>query len=482
MKPRSNKKQEQSLTLGTSMNVLLTTSAAPDRSPFMTVEKRFPIGVGFLLAALEKAGHKTYFLDNYLSPTHFEETDYLSRNKIDVVGISSNTICSRHTLHMIRALDQLRQTGKWRGRIVVGGPHTSVAKSDWPDAVDHVVIGEADRTIIDVVEGKRTERIIRGERIEDLDSLPRPAYHHFMHLPYDKCVSEFRDKPVFTMNTSRGCPFGCSFCSVAGVWGRSYRTFSAERVVEDIEFLCRDYGARGIYFREDNFTFDHNRLTTFCELLIRKNVKIKWLCESRVKPMSREVLALMKRAGCSWMYFGCESGSIRMLELYNKGITPDDIRRTTAWCKELGIRDYTSWIVGAPYETTEDIAMTLDLIEEIKPWSVGLNVYVGLPGSELYEKCLKDQCYSSIDDIGLLYGERHDQLVQLLYPNAVAETASTPGSNGKLARRVPVTDRIISSARQSSILRTSFGLLGLLRLGHMMRRRQVLGRLRKAIL
>jgi len=449
----------------------------------MTHDKRFPLGVGFLLAALEKAGHKTFFLDNFLSPTQFENTDYLMRNKIDVVGISSNTICSRHTLHLVDALDELRRTGKWGGRIVVGGPHTAVTKTPWPDAVDHVVIGEADHSIVDIIEGRVKDRVIHGKRIDDLDSLPRPAYHHFAHLPYDVRVSAIRDYPIFTMNTSRGCPFCCSFCSVGGVWGSAYRAFSAERIVDDIEFLRRDYGVKGIFFREDNFTFDQRRLTEFCELLIRKNSKMKWLCESRVKPMSREILALMKRAGCRWLYFGCESGSPRMLELYRKKISPDDIRRTLAWCRELGIRAYTSWMVGAPSETGADIAMTLDLIEETKPWSIGLGVYVGLPGSELYEKCLQEGNFSEMDDIGLLYGERHNELVNLIYPRQMAKAAMVPHSPPRVARpenrTTTATDQIFARLRGNRILTTTARLLGLLQVARLQCRRNVLGQLRR---
>jgi radical SAM superfamily enzyme YgiQ (UPF0313 family) len=470
------------------MNVLLTTSAAPGQSPFLTGEKRFPIGIGFLLAVLEKGGHKAFFLDNYLAPTQFENTDYLARNRIDVVGISSNTICSRHSLYLVQALDRLRSMGKWGGRIIVGGPHTAVARNAFPDAVDHIVIGEGEITILDIIEGRVNERVIRGEPIHDLDSLPRPAYHHFVSLPYDTRVDAFRDHPVFTMNTSRGCPFACSFCGVKGVWGRSYRAFSADRIIDDMEFICRNYGAKGIFFREDNFTFNQERTRNLCELLIRKGLKVKWLCESRVKPMSKELLALMKKAGCRWVFFGCESGSPRMLELYRKGITPDDIRQTVTWCKELGIWAHTTWIVGAPGETDEDIAMTLDLIDEVKPWSMNLCVYVGLPGSELYEKSLKEQSYVCIDDIGLLYGERHNWLVSLIYPRSIAETmmTQTPVPSPQIvyprySKALPI-DHILSRWRTDKALKIAVQSMGLARPARWLVNRQLLKRLREAIL
>ncbi|MBW1991275.1 MAG: cobalamin-dependent protein, partial [Deltaproteobacteria bacterium] len=105
------------------MNVLLTTSAAPEQSPFSTTEKRPPLGVGFLISVLRDAGHRVFFLDNYLKPSHFLDTDYLQRHDIDFVGIYANTICFRDTRRMLYRLEFLRQTGRWQGKIMVGGPH-----------------------------------------------------------------------------------------------------------------------------------------------------------------------------------------------------------------------------------------------------------------------------------------------------------------------------------------------------------------------
>jgi SAM-dependent methyltransferase len=114
------------------LNVLLTTSAAPRQSPFSTSEKRPPIGLGFLISVLRDAGHKVFFLDNYLAPGNFLETDYLERHDIDFVGIYANTICFRDTRRMLHKLEYLRQTRRWQGKIMVGGPHTSVALETIP--------------------------------------------------------------------------------------------------------------------------------------------------------------------------------------------------------------------------------------------------------------------------------------------------------------------------------------------------------------
>ena len=167
-------------------------------SPFFTSEKRPPLGIGFLISVLRDAGHKVFFIDNYLRPSDFLETGYL----VEI----------------------------WRGKIAVGGPHTSADLESIPDFVDHGVIGEGERAILNIVEGT-ADRIVQEERIRDLDQLPMSAYDYFATLPYDFSTQWFPEQPVFTMNTSRGCPFQCAFCSVGSVWGQQYRSFSAGRVI-----------------------------------------------------------------------------------------------------------------------------------------------------------------------------------------------------------------------------------------------------------
>ncbi|MHC4213107.1 MAG: glycosyltransferase, partial [Planctomycetota bacterium] len=397
--------------------VLLTTCAAPAQAPFSTKEKRPPIGIGFLISVLRDAGHEVFFIDNYLEPNDFLETDYLQSNGIGFVGIYLNTICLRDGLRMIYALEQLRQTKQWNGKIIVGGPHTTVAPQTIPDFVDFVVQGEGERAILDIVEGKVTDRIVCYPRIETLDELPAPAWDYFVNQPYQWDVDFFAEKPVFTMNTSRGCPFKCQFCSVGSIWGKRYTYFSAERIVSDIEHLIKYYGARGIYFREDNFTINKNRLEKFCHLLIDKGINIPWACETRVSNLDRDIVALMARAGARGFYFGVESGSQRILDLLQKDITVEQIRDAFKWCHEFGIETVASTIVGVPGETQSDRHATDRLLKEIRPTLSWSNIFVGIPDSSLYRSTVKDRLYEYIDDRGLVYLQGHNSMVERYYGN-----------------------------------------------------------------
>ncbi|MCK5506518.1 MAG: B12-binding domain-containing radical SAM protein [Thermodesulfovibrionia bacterium] len=431
------------------MRILLTTSAAPRQSPFFCNEKRFPLGLGFLLSVLREAGHDVYFIDNFVYPVKFWAEGFLEKQHIDFVGIYSSTICYEGTKEIIEGCDRLRKSGKWNGKIMLGGPHTSVATSPLPDCVDYVVRGEGEKAILDIVQGVAKPGIIDGKRVEDLDTLPLPAYDIFCHHtpPYHTSVECFPDTPVFTMNTSRGCPFSCNFCSVQGVWGRRYRLFSAERIIDDIKRLISDFDIKGVYFREDNFTGSLKRVTNFCEMLLSQDIKIKWLCESRVRPLPKPVMALMAKAGCRWLYLGCESGSQRVLDLINKQINVEDIRNVINWGKELGIKCYTSWMVGVPGETERDRQMTYSLIRELKPYSAGVHVFTGLPGSKLYQQMLETSNYVYKDNLGLLYSADWNQLAvhinSYLAENKFCPVQTIPFKVYKVIRR-----RILGFARK----------------------------------
>ena len=397
--------------------VLLTTSAAPTQSPFSTSEKRPPLGIGFLISSLRQAGHDVHFIDNYLQPSDFLESGYLQQNKIDFVGVYANTICYRDTRRMFHAMEHLRQTRQWQGKILVGGPHTSVSPQTIPDFVDYVVQGEGERAIVDIVAGKVTERIVRYPRIENLDELPMPAWDCFVNQPYKWEVDFFDEKPVFTMNTSRGCPFSCTFCSVGSIWGKRYTCFSADRIVADIEHVMSRCGAKGIYFREDNFTLDTKRLRRFCELMIEKGIRIPWVCESRVSTLTRELVELMVRAGLRGFYFGVESGSQRMLDFMKKGIAVEQTENAFKWCHELGVKSAASIVVGVPTETAEDLTATQQLLNRICPVVTWKNVFVGIPDSPLYRHVLENRAYEFIDDRGLVYLRGHNDRVRTCYRN-----------------------------------------------------------------
>jgi radical SAM superfamily enzyme YgiQ (UPF0313 family) len=398
-----------------SKRIVLATSSAPEKAPLSTDEKRFPLGIGFLISILEKAGHRVWFFDDYLQPNGFEKTDFLTRNRVQFVGLYISSVSYSPALGMLNRLQDLRRSGKWNGRLMVGGPHVSLLPDTIPDYIDHLVIGEGETAILDIVEGKVKQRVVTHEPIRDLDSLPMPAYDRFQNDAYNLKVNKVEEQPIYTMNTSRGCPYLCTFCSVGGVWGRTYRTMSAERIVEDIAQLKNRWNVKGIYFREDHFTLDKARTVDFYQRLIRSSMDMVWLAESRVDSLDSDILELMKRAGCRWLYLGCESGSPRMLERYNKGITMEQIESVLHTCRRLDIKTYASFIVGTPGETQADRKATEELVQRTRPDIFGYNVFVGLPGSLLYDEMIRSEEYDYLGSDGIAYIKGHNDFVRTYY-------------------------------------------------------------------
>jgi len=403
------------------MNILLVTSAEPRQTPFFTAEKRPPLGVASLYAVLREAGHRVFFIDNYLRPTRFLEEGFLQENEINVVGIYTNTVCFRDSLRMMNSMEAMRRRGEWSGRIIAGGPSASVTPDHFPPFVDCIVQGEGERAIFTALQDD-APRIIRAERITDLDSLPRIPWDLFAGKPYDFGSPFSIKSPVFTMNTSRGCPFACSFCSVGSMWGRKYSAFSARRVVDDIERLVSQHGARGIYFREDNFTFNRKRALEISRLLCEKKLDVKWACESRVDSLDEEFLKRMYQAGLRGLYLGVESGVQRVLDFLNKGITLEQTRRVFRWCREIGIKTAASLIVGVPTETDDELEQTVRFSREIKPDITWFSVFAGIPYSPLYRYAVETGFFAYVDDRGIGYSRKHNELAERFY-GGKAETA-----------------------------------------------------------
>lgn len=426
-------------------------SPAPKQSPSSLFEKRPPLGIGYLIAVLKKRGHKVYFIDNYIKASFYKK--FLMDKRIDYVGMYLDTICFLGGCNILFEIEKMREKGEWSGKIMVGGPHPSVMPESVPDFVDYIVRGEGEKAILDILNGSK-EKIIQKEFITDLDMLPSPAWDYFMSLPYNFSCDFFPGEPVFTLNTSRGCPYNCAFCSVGSVWGRQYRTFSAERIIDDINILVSSYGARGIYFREDNFVCDKKRTYNFCELILMKNIEINWACETRVDNLDKDMLTIMNRAGCKGIYFGVESGNQDILDFVNKGITLDQIEDVFAYCKMIGINTYASFLTGLPAETDRELLDTIKFCEKIKPSWRSFNIFVGIPYSKLYAYHKEHNLYAFEDKAGILYTKKHNFLVDQLLGGL--PRAKIPEENEKGHKRYLFNKSSLSPKEKKMVSRFFF--------------------------
>ena len=212
--------------------------------------------------------------------------------------------------------------------------------------------------------------------IHDLDELPFPGRDLVLNCDYDI----YR---IHSMSTTRGCPYTCSFCADRRFWNGKVRRRSVANVIQEMKFLKVKYKAVSIDFVDGTFTYDRKYLETFCQTLIDQRLNINWGCTARYDNIDEGLLKLMKRANCSGLYFGLESGSDRVLQSIDKKLTVENIVRVSKMVQESGITCISSVLLGLPEETKEDIEKTLKLMKNFKTDYFDVNSYLPLPGSAL---------------------------------------------------------------------------------------------------
>ncbi len=216
--------------------------------------------------------------------------------------------------------------------------------------------------------------------IRHLDDLPLPRHDL---LPLQKYRAPLVRNPYAFVVTSRGCPGGCRFCIKHVSYGNSVRFRSPENILAEIELLV-GLGVRSIHMYADLFTVSREQVVGLCELILERNLRVQWTCNSRVDFVDPEMLRLMGRAGCRWISWGIESGSEQVLRNVHKGIGLDQVRQALGWAREAGIRNWGYFIIGLPGETVETIRQTIDFSRHL-PLDLALfHIAAPYPGSPFF--------------------------------------------------------------------------------------------------
>jgi len=218
--------------------------------------------------------------------------------------------------------------------------------------------------------------------IEDLDSLPFPARDLMRNELY---INPDTDKPMATIQTSRGCPGSCIYCLAPIVSGKFLRKRSPENIVDEIEECVKKYKIDNFFLRADTFTIDKEWVINISKEILNRNLKIKWVANSRVKPIDEEMLIWMKKSGCYLIAFGLESGSEKSLDLMKKGVTIEDNINAVKLAKKVGLKVYSFFIIGFPWEDREDILKTIELAKSLPSDFVEFHIATPYYGTELYE-------------------------------------------------------------------------------------------------
>ncbi|MCX5792368.1 MAG: radical SAM protein [Elusimicrobia bacterium] len=297
--------------------------------------------------------------------------------------------------------------------VILGGPHSTV----YPEAilkehpaVDFILLNEYEETLVELaaaLRGGTSPALVAGLVLRDgagakftsaralidpLDKLPEPAYDLFPAswrpdpaLYWDGFC---QNRPAIQMHASRGCPYKCDFC----LWNQvmysngKYRIFPAGRIVDGMQELQRRYGAREIYFDDDDFTINAKQVEAVAAEIIARGLKIKWSCMGDAINLSPELVRKMAEAGCVGIKFGVETGSPRILKTIGKPVDLGKVKQVIRWCAACGIKTHATFSLGLFDDDMESVGETLTYLEGLDSDTIQVSVCTPFPGTRFFDK------------------------------------------------------------------------------------------------
>ncbi len=245
------------------------------------------------------------------------------------------------------------------------------------------------RDVAGIVFRKNGKAVSTAERplLRNLDGLPIPN-RSLIDASYSSNIFGIKvaSRKFTSIVSSRGCPFGCSFCACTTFAHRLWRPRSVENIMNELYFLQGE-GYEQFLFVDDNFTLSPKRVIERCRRIRKEKMNFEWWCDSRVDNCTYDMLREMVKAGCKLLYFGIESGNQRILDYYKKGITPEQTRNAVRKARKAGIDVIVgSFIVGAPDETIGEIQNTLKFAHALDIDVPQLNVLGTFPGTATWNE------------------------------------------------------------------------------------------------
>lgn len=355
-----------------------------------------PLGISYIAAYLKSKGHDVKIIDAIASNlTRDEAKKALADFAPKVVGVTAMTPTLKGALEAL-------QLAKECGAVtVVGGPQLAIYPEETLsyNFIDYGIIGEGEEAFAELVKALQDKTDLSSVKgliykkngkatvnpaaiVADLDSLPFPAREL---LPNEKYSSIIGLNPVTTMITTRGCPYRCAFCAKQPS-DKSYRARSPKNVVDEMEYVVKNYGVREIMFYDDTFFTNHKHAIGVCEEILRRNLKVRWETPARLNEVDKESLALAKKAGCLRLRYGVESGDPEILKAMNKGITIPQVESVFKLTHQAGIEAFAYFMVGYLHDTPESMRRTLDAAKRIDADLAMFTITVPQPKTELYDQ------------------------------------------------------------------------------------------------
>lgn len=386
-----------------------------------------PLGIMYIASYMESKGFQCDVLDCLIEKFKIADLrTFLSKNKYDLIGI---TCMTNSALDAFASAKVAREVCK-DAIIALGGVHPTAFPEqtlrECPEA-DLVVMAEGEQVFVELAkclhngndyygisglayfckQEKKVKYTACNSLIQDLNSLPFPAYHKVPMKKYIPHVTQYIDLPNYPVLLQRGCPYLCTYCDHGAVMGKKIRSLSVKRAIENIRHLVENYGAKGIYFLDSVFTVRRNFAMELLKAIQEQDFKISFACNARADQLDFELLTEMKKAGCWMIQIGIESGNIKSLELIKKAsyswafkADPNDpngrpyllnkYEQEIRNCQKLGIQVMASYILGLPGENVEDAENTIKFAKKLATETALFFLPVPYPGSHLLEQARED--------------------------------------------------------------------------------------------
>ncbi|MBL7196588.1 MAG: radical SAM protein [Candidatus Omnitrophica bacterium] len=357
-----------------------------------------PLNLLYVATILKDSGHNIKFVDAGVDYASYEDAKKRMAD-FEAVIILSSTNSFKMDLETLIEIKNLNPSIK---TIVFGSHSTFMPQSCLREkCIDIIIRREPEfivRDVINALDRKENWREVYGIGYKQNGNAMLNEFYPFLNmneLPIPdrnllpRNIDYFnplvKRMPYTTMQTSRGCPGECNFCTVPYFYGRQVRYRIANNVIDEVTTL-QGLGYKEIFFRDETFSAFKKRNKEICEKLIKNNNDVTWICNARIDLISEEDIALMKKSGCHMIKFGVESGNQQILDNIKKSITVEQTRTIFQISHKLGMNTHAHVMLGCPGETKETIQETLRFVKEIDPTTASFGIHTPYPGTELFNK------------------------------------------------------------------------------------------------
>ncbi len=377
------------------MKILLL-SVNRERMPFPV----FPLGLAYIAKGLKEGGHQIEVIDLCFSQeVSVDLNTTLHRFRPDLIGISLRNLDNLTyptSVSYFKEVEEVigicRQSSS--AKVAIGGSGYSLAPKELLQSldVDFGIVGEGEEVFLQLVRSfargdpispsphllikeKLLPPLIRGARVSPISA---PDRTHFETRRY------LEEGGMVNLQTKRGCPFSCIYCTYPLLEGKEVRLRKVDEVVEEIRQLTQEQASDYIYFVDDIFNYPPSYAEALCREMVREKIDVKWSAFVSPGFLTEDLLKWMKEAGCAGVELGTDSGSTRMLKNYKKSFTEEDVIHSSQLCSKIKVNHCHYLLFGGPGEDEETVEESFRLMDRVDPTAIiamlGIRIY---PGTEM---------------------------------------------------------------------------------------------------